>query len=288
LQSGEDGEEMIADVPESGLDTGLLPKVIRGLIQKRRAVKDLIKKETNLAKLTDYDIRQKALKLTANSMYGCLGFTASRFYAKPIAALITSKGREILQKTVDLAQDTLNLDVIYGDTDSIMINTRCTDLATTKKIGNMVKKEVNGLYRELEIEIDGVFKTMLLLKKKKYAALTITEKNGEIKIDREYKGLDIVRRDWCVLSHDVGKYILDQILSRESREDLVDACHDYLRTVAEDVEQPGRVPTAKYVINKGLTKDPKDYADKKNQPHVQVALRMNAAGKSVKALDTVP
>lgn len=44
------------------------------------------------------------------------------------------------QKTVDLAQDKCNLDVIYGDTDSIMINTRCTDLAETKRIGNQVSR----------------------------------------------------------------------------------------------------------------------------------------------------
>lgn len=282
-----DGVEPMADVPDSTLPRGILPRVIRGLIEKRKAVKALIKSETDPSKLTDYDIRQLALKLTANSMYGCLGFTASRFYAKPIASLITSKGREILQKTVDLAEESLNLDVIYGDTDSIMINTRTTDLALTKKIGNQVKKEVNALYKELEIEIDGVFKTMLLLKKKKYAALTIKEKNGVITIGKETKGLDIVRRDWCKLSHITGSYVLNQILSRESREDLVEACHDYLRSVADDIAA-NKIPVDQYIIHKGLTKDPKDYADKKHQPHVQVALRMIASGKSVKALDTVP
>jgi DNA polymerase elongation subunit (family B) len=33
--------------------------------------------------------------------------------------------------------------------------------------------QVNKLYNALEIEIDGVFKCMLLLKKKKYAALAL-------------------------------------------------------------------------------------------------------------------
>merc|ERR1711976_803285 len=96
-----------------------------------------------------YNIRQMALKLTANSMYGCLGFSFSRFYAKPLAALITSKGREILLKTKDLVQN-MNLDVIYGDTDSIMINTNCTDMDMTFKLGNKVKSEVNKLYKLLE------------------------------------------------------------------------------------------------------------------------------------------
>ena len=53
-----------------------------------------------------------ALKLTANSMYGCLGFEYSRFYARPLAALTTFKGREILTHTRELAESMM-LDVSH-------------------------------------------------------------------------------------------------------------------------------------------------------------------------------
>ena len=46
---------------------------------------------------------------------------------------------------------------------------------------------------------------MLLLKKKKYAALTIQKVGNELIEGKELKGLDIVRRDWCELAKSAGK-----------------------------------------------------------------------------------
>ena len=157
----EEAAEELPPLPDRGDGAkGVLPRVLKNIISKRREVKGLLKKEKNVKKRETYEIRQMALKLTANSMYGCLGFSHSRFYAKPLAALVTSLGRDTLQATADVAEKELGLEVIYGDTDSIMINTRTDDLAVVKDLGLKVKKAVNKRYRLLELELDGIFKTM--------------------------------------------------------------------------------------------------------------------------------
>ncbi|KAJ3078009.1 DNA-directed DNA polymerase alpha catalytic subunit pol1, partial [Physocladia obscura] len=280
-------DDVVPEVPDPSLPQGILPKLLATLVDKRRTVKGLMKNpKLSEAEYSELNIRQQALKLTANSMYGCLGFTHSRFYAKPLAMLVTQRGREILQATVNLAMAE-KLDVIYGDTDSIMIHTNTDTLKDVIKCGNDFKKAVNKRYRLLEIEIDGIFKKMLLLKKKKYAALIVEEKDGKTVLTMEKKGLDVVRRDWCNLSHDTSEFILEAIFSDDERDEMLSKVHEYLTKIGEDVKA-GNVAIEKFIINKGLTKNPEDYADVKNQPHVQVALQMKAKGMPVRVGDTVP
>lgn len=256
---------------------GILPIEIRKLVDSRRQVKRLLCDLTLSSDQRDQlDIKQKALKITANSIYGCLGFTRSRFYAKHLASLVTKKGREILQSTKELVEN-MGFDVIYGDTDSIMILTNCLKYEEVREIGYKIQSEVNRHYKLLEIDIDAIFRCMLLLKKKKYAALSVCRApNQSLQFQREIKGLDIIRRDWSVLAKVAGEAILDHILKPDqTSEVIVNNIHEYLKQLANKI-RCNEFDLEQFIINKALTKKPEEYNEgAKSLTHVMIALRYN-------------
>lgn len=264
--------------PDSSVEQGILPRQIRRLVESRRDVKALMTKPNLSSEMKmQYNIRQMALKLTANSMYGCLGFSRSRFYAPHLAALVTFKGRDILMATKTLVEK-LNHNVIYGDTDSIMINTRSQNFGEVHKIGANIKKAVNGIYKHVELDIDGVYKKLLLLKKKKYAAVGVTQRDGNsLEYNYEYKGLDIVRRDWSKVASDTGKLVLNVLLAVDNKKEMderIEEIFDILTQLGKDFLDD-KIPLPMLEITKQLTKAPSEYADVSSLPHVQVADRMN-------------
>ncbi|KAF1983689.1 DNA polymeras-like protein alpha catalytic subunit [Aulographum hederae CBS 113979] len=279
-------EEKVPEVPDDNKEQGVLPKLIATLVNRRREVKKLMKSTTATPdQLATWDIKQLALKLTANSMYGCLGYTKSRFYARPLAMLTTYKGREILQSTKKLAEDT-QLRVIYGDTDSVMINTNMDNMQEALQLGNQFKKAVNESYRLLEIDIDNVFRRLLLHAKKKYAAINMIQMDGKYVEKLEVKGLDMRRREYCALSKETSSKLLNFLLSGEDAETVVSNIHDYLRELTTKMREY-TIPVQKYTIYTQLGKDPKEYPNGNSMPSVQVALRLIAQGKHVKAKDVM-
>lgn len=295
------------EVPASNVHQGLLPKILQNLVERRREVKNLMKSDSaSAAQQAEWNIRQTALKLTANSMYGCLGFADSRFCAKPLAQLITQKGREALLRTRDLAVEK-GLEVLYGDTDSVMINTNALTYADAFAIGVDFKKAVNKQYRLMEIDIDHIFRKLLLYLKKKYAAV-ILQPDGGLKL--EYKGLDMRRREFSdvckVSSTKVLQIIfgLDEATLKHEKEE-VDAgknatqvsqdvsdpieifskvyefCHEYAVRVRE-----GKVSPKMFVMRNQLSKELSQY-NTYDKPQLVVAAARVEAGYSVRAKDVI-
>lgn len=202
----------------SGL--GILPTIVRGIVVRRKHIKEMIKSTRSEGERRVLNIRQKALKLIANSIYGCLGTPMSRFYNLEMASMITEKGRVILIETKALAES-VGLSVIYGDTDSIMINTKIDGFNFNAKSAlesiEPLRTSINKKYRYIEIEVECVIKKLMLFTKKKYGVLIVGERGSRI----EGKGLDFLRRDFCKLSSEISYEILRILMvDLEENEDM--------------------------------------------------------------------
>ena len=62
--------------------------------------------------------------------------------------------------------------------------------------------------------------------------------------------MDLVRRDWCSLSKETGKYVLDQILSGQPKEEIVFAIHTYLTELAANI-RADKFEVGRFAITKG-------------------------------------
>lgn len=80
--------------------------------------------------------------------------------------------------------------------------------------------------------------------------------------------------------------LLNLLLSGEEPEIVISKIHDHLRELAESMRE-FKIPVQKYTIFTQLGKAPQDYPNGKSMPSVQVALRLLAKGKVVRAKDVM-
>ena len=89
----------------------------------------------------------------------------------------------------------------------------------------------------MELGIDGIFESLLLLKKKKYAARKIANLdavlNGETNViyEREVKGIDLVRREFCKFSKMVQSILLDILLTKSDKGDTFNNIYTLMEEV---------------------------------------------------------
>ncbi|MFB6216882.1 MAG: DNA polymerase domain-containing protein, partial [Candidatus Aenigmatarchaeota archaeon] len=214
---------------------------------------------------TNLDNRQYALKVLANSVYGYYGYVGARWYSRECAESITALGRKWIKRVMDMAEDE-GFEVVYGDTDSLMIKN-----GTTGVFLKDVNSELPGI---MELELEGKFKKGLFVSKekgkgakKRYA---LADEDGNLKI----RGFETVRRDWCELAKRVQKSILQKILVQESKDEAVNYVRDVIdRLVSRDVD------IKDLIIYTQLTKPIDEYESK--SPHVEAARKMKAGGRDV-------
>ncbi|KAI5122485.1 hypothetical protein M0805_001394 [Coniferiporia weirii] len=251
---------------------GLLPSILEDLIAARKRAKADLKKETDPFRRAVLDGRQLALKISANSVYGFTGATIGKLPCLPISSSVTSYGRQMIEKTKQEVEAEYciangrehDAEIIYGDTDSVMVKFGPQDLATVMQMGSEAADFVTAKFvKPIKLEFEKVYFPYLLISKKRYAGLYWTKTEKYDKMDS--KGIETVRRDNCRLVSTVIETCLHKMLIDRD----VKGAEDYTKQVIADLLQ-NKIDMSQLVITKALSKT--DYAGK--QAHVVLAERM--------------
>jgi len=247
---------------------GKIPQILKRLISERAKVKVEMKKEKDPSKKRALDAKQEALKRMGNSFYGYSGYLMARVYMLKMASAITSCGRNYIMKTKEIVETKTPYKVIYGDTDSVMIALNTTDVEEAFKIGGELESTINGnLEGNLRLKIEYVFKSLIILAKKRYAGWSFEKVDNTWKTEMIMKGIETVRRDWCDIVGETLNNVLNIILKEQDTKKAV----SYLKEVVQQI-QDSKVPIEKLVITKGISKRLEDY--KGIQPHVELVKKL--------------
>ncbi|KAI0514384.1 DNA polymerase delta catalytic subunit [Xylaria bambusicola] len=251
---------------------GLLAQILEELLSARKQAKRELAVETDPFKKAVLNGRQLALKISANSVYGLTGATTGKLPCLEIASSTTSYGRQMIEKTKDEVEKRYNIangyshnaQVVYGDTDSVMVKFGTNDLAEAMKLGEEAANFVSSKFtKPIKLEFEKVYFPYLLINKKRYAGLYWTKPEKYDKMDT--KGIETVRRDNCLLVQTVIEKVLRMILIERD----VPGAQEYVKNIISELLQ-NKIDMSKLVITKALTKESYDA----KQAHVELAARM--------------
>ncbi|MEM5874363.1 MAG: DNA-directed DNA polymerase [Candidatus Aenigmatarchaeota archaeon] len=246
---------------------GIYPKILKRMIEERNKIKSSLKNEKDEIMREKLDAMQEAFKRIANAFYGYTGFVSGRLYILEIANSITANGRKLITEMKETIEKETNYKVIYGDTDSIMVKLDTDDIKLAFEKAKELENIVNIKYENLKMKIESIFKSIIILTKKRYAALSVDE-NGNEKI--VMKGIETVRRDWCDLVTDTLEEVVSTILKEKNVEKAVNRFKEIVKNLRE-----GKIPLEKLLITKGISKT--NY--KGIQPHIELIKKMKERGE---------
>ncbi len=222
---------------------GLLPTLVKKLVDARRNVRKELEKTDDTTVQAILDKRQLALKTSANSIFGFLGVAYGKLPLMEGAISITAMGRNLISKVGEYLTEKYNATIVYGDTDSVMVDLKIKDSRECQYWGERLSQEISGVrkgdpkpipfnsncnddYLFHTEDIQGLFpsplkmefeKAMRLLcfKKKKYAAALI-DKNGKHLLEPHKilkRGIVLARRDNTAWLRSIYLQVLMNILT---------------------------------------------------------------------------
>ena len=234
-----DGVEFDSSTP------GIANEMIKPLRMERARIKQLARECSDPALRQYYKTLSSAKKAVINSIYGLY-----KFFNVRIAEAITFLGREVFKAAAEKVRE-LGYELVYGDTDSVFIRLKTSDLVKEAEwlAGEIEEGVADYLwvkYRvisKLRLTLDTICSSIIILSKKRYHGRTI---DGEDII----KGLEAVRKDSAPITVELERTVGDMLLRGES----IERVKQYVDQLAGEIR--GSFDVYRMALRKRCTKDP--------------------------------
>ena len=178
-----------------------------------------------------YDMQQNVLKVIMNTYYGVSGYTRFRLFDREIGSAVTSVGRAIIEHTRRVIEQQ-GYKVIYGDTDSCMVQLPPLDQEKTIEMARTIEKHLNESYQEFaktelnadahffSIKFEKIYARFFQAGKKKRYAGSLVWKEGKTVSETDIVGFEIKRSDTPQITKIVQMRVMEMILAGEGYEGI--------------------------------------------------------------------
>ena len=280
-------------VPELGYHIcekrdGIVPKVLRFAVEKRRRYKKLAKEAKDARLREIYDRRQGALKWILVTCFGYLGYRNAKFGTVDGHMGVCAFGRQALLKAAHIAENR-GFSVIHGIVDSLWLK---KEGATSQ--GYVGLCEEIGSKVGVPLDFEGIYKWIAFLPSRTHPNVPVLNRYYGVKEDGNIKvrGLEVRRRDTPKFVYDAQMEMIRVLASADDSKGFIKEIPDALKVVKEYRRRllEGKVPVWDLVVTKRLSKNLGDYKQKVSQVIAAEQLLREgvevAAGKSMRFLYT--
>ena len=210
-----------------------------------------------------YTVVAAALKVILNASYGVMGAQIFPLYFLPAAEATTATGRHIILDTIEKCRE-LNVDVLYGDTDSIFVKN-----PTEQQMQTIIGQAKNNHGVELEVEKEYRY-VVLSGRKKNYLGVT---KNGKVDV----KGLTGKKSHTPAFIKSLFYDLLDILAEVKTTDEFENAKSKISSKIAECSRkiQAKEIPLSELAFNVMLSKSPNEYT-KTIPQHIRAAKQLES------------
>ena len=259
--------------------TGIVPKTLKFIVEKRQTYKKLRDKATDAAAKEAYDRRQSALKWILVTCFGYLGYRNAKFGTVDGHIGVCAFGRDAFLKAAHTAEKR-GFTVIHGIVDSLWLK---KPTATTQEYSTLCDEISCDI--DVTLNFDGKYKWIVFLPSKVHPRVGVLNRyygvmeNGKLKV----RGIDVRRRDTPKFVYNAQMEMIRVLSTAGNSEEFMQKIPDALRVVKDYRQRllDGEVPVWDLIVTKHMSKQPGKY--KQHVSQVIAAEQLSREGTQVPA-----